>query len=231
VILQLINNLLIGVCLLFINKNILTIETGWFKRHVMNANEISPKGDVRLKRIKFVSRIAKYICFGFLIFSIGFNLLFLFPLPDAPKATVWRELLLVGFQIILWIWYWKLSRVFRFYERGMIFAAETIRSIKTLGLLWVMGWLLLTVLHFSPPAPMPVQATLPPATTTTSGDGTTRIIMTHVTRTTHYQMGFFTFNFGTGIDFGPLLAGAVIILIAWIMDEGRKIQEEQALTV
>jgi hypothetical protein len=44
-------------------------------------------------------------------------------------------------------------------------------------------------------------------------------------------MGFFTFDFGTGIDFGPLLAGAVIILIAWIMDEGRKIQEEQELTV
>ena len=52
----------------------------------------------------------------------------------------------------------------------------------------------------------------------------------HVT-TRAYRMGFFTFNFGTAIDFGPLLAGAVIILIAWIMDEGRKIQEEQALTV
>ena len=191
----------------------------------MNANEVSQKIDVRLQRIKFVSRIAKYICFGFLLFSIGFNLLFF-----APKATVWRELLWAGFQIILWAWYWKLSRVFRFYERGMIFAAETIRSIKTLGLLWVMGWLLLTVLHFLPPAPTQIQAILPPATT--SSDGTTRIIKTHVTRT-HYQiqMGFFTFNFGTGIDFGPLLAGVVIILIAWIMDEGRKIQEEQALTV
>jgi hypothetical protein len=189
----------------------------------MNAKEISPCVEVRLRRIKFVSRIAKYICFGFLLFSIGFNLLFF-----DPKATIWRELLLAGFQIILLAWYWKLSRVFRFYERGMIFAAETIRSIKTLGLLWVMGWLLLTVLHFSPPTPTQIQAISPPATT--SNDGTTRIIKTHIT-TTHYQMGFFTFNFGTDIDFGPLLAGAVIILIAWIMDEGRKIQEEQALTV
>jgi hypothetical protein len=215
--------MLIAIYLSFINKQILTFNAGWFKKHVMNAKEISPKVEVRLQRIKFVSQIAKYICFGFLLFSIGFNLLFF-----APKATVWRELLLAGFQIILWAWYWKLSRVFRFYERGMIFAAETIRSIKTLGLLWVMGWLLLTILHFSPPAPTQIQAILPPATT--SSDGTTRIIKTHVTRT-HYQMGFFTFNFGTGIDFGPLLAGAVIILIAWIMDEGRKIQEEQALTV
>jgi hypothetical protein len=215
--------MLIAIYLLFINKQILAFNAGWFKKHVMNAKEISPKVEVRLQRIKFVSQIAKYICFGFLLFSIGFNLLFF-----APKATVWRELLLAGFQIILWAWYWKLSRIFRFYERGMIFAAETIRSIKTLGLLWVMGWLLLTILHFSPPAPTQIQAILPPATT--SSDGTTRIIKTHVTRT-HYQMGFFTFNFGTGIDFGPLLAGAVIILIAWIMDEGRKIQEEQALTV
>jgi hypothetical protein len=44
-------------------------------------------------------------------------------------------------------------------------------------------------------------------------------------------MGFFSFDFGTGIDFGLFLAGVVIVLIAWIMDEGRKIQEEQELTV
>jgi hypothetical protein len=29
----------------------------------------------------------------------------------------------------------------------------------------------------------------------------------------------------------PILAGLLIIFVAWIMDEGRKIQEEQALTV
>jgi hypothetical protein len=44
-------------------------------------------------------------------------------------------------------------------------------------------------------------------------------------------MGFFSFDFGTGVDFGLLLAGIVIVLVAWIMDEGRKIQEEQELTV
>jgi hypothetical protein len=46
-----------------------------------------------------------------------------------------------------------------------------------------------------------------------------------------YRMEFFSFAFGWGIDFGPLLIGAIIVLIAWIMDEGRKIQEEQELTV
>ena len=44
-------------------------------------------------------------------------------------------------------------------------------------------------------------------------------------------IGFFSFDFGTGIDFGTLFVGASVILAAWIMDEGRKIQEEQELTV
>ncbi|MEI9863261.1 MAG: DUF2975 domain-containing protein [Limisphaerales bacterium] len=36
---------------------------------------------------------------------------------------------------------------------------------------------------------------------------------------------------GVEITFGQLVLGLLIILIAWIMDEGRKIQEEQELTV
>jgi hypothetical protein len=45
-----------------------------------------------------------------------------------------------------------------------------------------------------------------------------------------FRMTFFSFSIGP-IDFGLLLAGTIIIFIAWIMDEGRKIQEEQELTV
>jgi hypothetical protein len=56
------------------------------------------------------------------------------------------------------------------------------------------------------------------------------VIVTHTTLHT-IRMGFFSFDFGTGIDFGVLMAGAIIVLVAWIMDEGRKIQEEQELTV
>ena len=190
----------------------------------MNTNEISPKAGSRLSRIKTVSRIARYICFVFLVFSIGFDVLFS---SSALIRHPWPGLLMTLFQIILLFWYWKLSRLFRFYERGMIFAAETIHCIRTLGLLWVIGWMLLTAWHFAPHSTPNSQIVLPPETT--SADGTTHIIG-HVT-TRAYRMGFFTFNFGTAIDFGPLLAGAVIILIAWIMDEGRKIQEEQALTV
>jgi hypothetical protein len=45
-----------------------------------------------------------------------------------------------------------------------------------------------------------------------------------------HSFGFFSFNIA-GVNFGMLLAGIIIVLIAWIMDEGRKIQEEQELTV
>jgi hypothetical protein len=48
--------------------------------------------------------------------------------------------------------------------------------------------------------------------------------------TFHAYMGIFPFPI-LDINFGLLLAGVIIVIIAWIMDEGRKIQEEQDLTV
>ena len=196
----------------------------------MNANEASSKANPRLNRIKIVSRAAKHVCFGLLAFSIPFSILYISPF----RAGVWSGLIVIMFQIVLWFWYWKLSRLFHFYERGMIFAAETIRCIKTLGLLWMAGWVIMTTMHFLPhPATNPqtslaqpapdTKAALPPGVTVAS----TPVVTRHFT----YRMGFFASNFGTPIDFGPLLAGATILLIAWIMDEGRKIQEEQELTV
>jgi hypothetical protein len=48
--------------------------------------------------------------------------------------------------------------------------------------------------------------------------------------TDNFRISFFSFGL-SDIDFGLLLAGVIIVLVAWIMDEGRKIQEEQELTV
>jgi hypothetical protein len=45
------------------------------------------------------------------------------------------------------------------------------------------------------------------------------------------RMDFFSFDLGWGFDFGPILAGTIIVLVAWIMDEARKMQEEQELTI
>jgi hypothetical protein len=186
----------------------------------------------RLNRIRIVSRIAKYISLAFLVWSIGFSFYSISPsLTHSPaiKSDEWRTLPAVLFTFVLWFWYWKLSRLFHFYERGLIFSAASIRCIKSLGLLWVIGWMLLTSLNFLL-RPVPT-AQAPPAVSSgsASNDKSPRIISIRYVGT--FRMGFFSFNFGTNFDFGRLLAGATIILIAWIMDEGRKIQEEHELTI
>jgi hypothetical protein len=124
--------------------------------------------------------------------------------------------------ILLCIWYWKLMGLFRFYEQGLIFSDKTIRCLKILGLLCVAGWMLNSLSRYL--SLLEYQHLKPPP----------ELLHSHVTIAHDISfngIGFFSFDFGTGIDFGLLLAGAVIVVIAWIMDEGRKIQEEQELTV
>jgi len=199
----------------------------------MNASETSLKGDVRLGRISNVSRIAKYMCFGVIAFYISHFIFFTRlmsspPVPasvSVPGSAVSREILLVVFQILLCFWYWRLSRLVQCYERGMIFTSESIRCIKILGLLWLAGWLILTGVHFLPHSTYNFQ---PVAHANSAG----AIVASPVSvQRVDYRMGFFTFDFGTGINFGPLLAGSIIVIVSWVMDEGRKMREEQELTV
>ena len=199
----------------------------------MNTKNNSQPMDQRLNQIKLVSRVSKFIALGFLTFLVGVWLTVVF--SNLPNPSVlfgfskvsyqvviqshdewafWRFGLGFCFQAALGLWYWKLSRLFRFYEQGMIFSVEPISCIKMLGALFCVGGVLNTALQMLPP---PAPQTLP--TGVTMGP-------IHV-----YHLNFFQCDFGTGIDFGLLLAGATIVLIAWIMDEGRKIQEEQELTI
>ena len=130
---------------------------------------------------------------------------------------------MIPFIAILCFWYWKLADLFHFYERGLIFATGAVRCIKMLGFCCVINWLLMvtfnTLLKLSAPPPTPV-AIAPP---------TNAVHMVQVA-TSSLHMSFFNFSYGS-INVGLLLAGTVIMIIAWIMDEGRKIQEEQELTV
>ena len=185
----------------------------------------------RLNRIRIVSRIAKYISLAFLVWFIGFSFYSISPsLAHAPgiKSNEWRTLPAVLFTLVLCLWYWKLSRLFHFYEQGLIFAADSIRCIRTLGLLWVVGWMLLTplngLLH-----PSPSIGPQPTVSSASASNEPSRHIVS--VRSFRVRMGFFSFNFGTNFDFGRLLEGATIIVIAWIMDEGRKLQEEHELTI
>jgi hypothetical protein len=133
--------LLIGIYLSFFDKKELTNGIDWFIPCAMNANENSPKADSRLSRIKIVSRIARLIVFCFFVFTICFLLKVVFGLfRERDSNILTHEFLLIILQGVLCVWYWKLAQLFRLYENGLIFAAETIRCIKFLGLLCAVDW-------------------------------------------------------------------------------------------
>jgi protein-S-isoprenylcysteine O-methyltransferase Ste14 len=191
----------------------------------MNASENSPPADSqsRLQRIKVVSRIGQALVLTVLVFNLGFSLMF----SHWFSASQWtlRGGLMLAFNAVLLVWFWQWFQLFGQYGRGKIFDAPTIRRLKFLGALWIVGWLLVTAEHFvATPA---TTASTPLATSTLANPGSHPVSV--VKHSVHF--GFFSFDFGTGLDFGGLFAGAVIVIVAWIMDEGRKIKEEQELTV
>jgi hypothetical protein len=136
-------------------------------------DEIKSTG-ARLQRIKVVSRIAKWIVLAVLVFAVWLELpmllasflprhhgtVDLFRNPLGPLFEAMREaihadwsLLLYGcvqdfYGFVLCFWYWKLTQLFRLYERGQIFGAETIGCIKHLWLLCMVGWIFMSLMHF-----------------------------------------------------------------------------------
>jgi Protein of unknown function (DUF2975) len=203
----------------------LTNGIDWFIPCAMNANEISPKANPRLNTIKIVSRIAKYVFLAFFLFMIGLDIFFFHTLRIIVIEHSKLAPFLIVSQTVLLVWYWKLSRLFSFYERGMIFSSHTSHCIKFLGVLCIIGWLMdfVACCLFSWP---PLSPELNSIYIFQISKSTVTGVSTHT-----FHTGFFSFDFGTGIDFGTLAAGIAIVLIAFIMDEGRKIHEEQELTV
>jgi hypothetical protein len=182
----------------------------------MNANKNASE---RLKRIEDVSRIVRFAVLALLVLSVGDSLLTLFWLaPQWVEQQPLQAALGVLMQLVLWAWYWNLADLFHLYQRGLIFARQTIRCIKLLGLLCVIyglftsAWRAANYLF-----PAPHSRMVPPGV----------LITFHKS---YIITGLFSFTLN-GFNVGLLLAGIIIVIIAWIMDEGRKIQEEQELTV
>lgn len=97
-----------------------------------------------------------------------------------------------------------LTRLFKLYENATYFSVENVKLFRRLGItlmLWVGANLLCTSL-------------LSVITTFNNPPGE-RMLMA-------------TFGFS---DLAMLLIGGIVILISWIMDEGRKLEEEQAHTI
>lgn len=99
---------------------------------------------------------------------------------------------------------WHLMQLFRLYELGEIFRTANVRCFKNLSRVLI-GWFVVGIVHRS---------------------------LLSVVLTLHNPPGqrYITFELGSP-DLTALLIGSVLAIIAWVMDEGRKLQEEQDYTV
>ena len=175
-----------------------------------------------MKRIRQVSQIVRVCILAVLAYTV-FE--FLWPFVLQVSAVGWHSIgagqygfaILVGAlaaKTLVFMWYWVLAKLFLRYGEGKFFASETIHCIKLAGVLCIFGWVL------SAAKQLLFEFLIRPS-----------YLRDNMGFQYDYRIGFFNFDIGIGIDFGLLLAGAVLMLIAWIMDEARKIQEEQELTV
>ena len=187
--------------------------------------KISPKNNPRLNRIKIASQIfralngiiamlivlvvalsisAKYLPDGAVQIAFSPHQTYISPfhIPLLVLFVGTIQLCLAGIGLIL------LNRLFKFFERGIFFKIENIKCVKFLGLIVIGLWLTQTILELM--AHQGLKGSGPAYPFLTVVFGSYQVHLAHV-------LG--------------LLFGILLVFIAWIMDEGRKIQEEQELTV
>jgi hypothetical protein len=107
---------------------------------------------------------------------------------SAGAFQLWSILSLV----VYFFWYRTALKLFSFFEKGILFTAETVRCIQILGGIYFARFLVQLGLYFFAPS-----------------------------QDNHWL--------GTGLS--DLFTGFLIIFIGWLIDEARKIREEQELTV
>ena len=172
----------------------------------MNANEISPKTNPRMNRIQKVSKylrlflqygIPLWVLFGLLqgvladygikipSFSKDSNSTHLGTDADLIFPLYWCLLL-----VLFLFWYRTVVKLFGFFEKGILFMAETVRCIQILGGIYFAKFFLELTFHFLVTNPVLIRS-----------------------------------------RFDDLFTGFFIFFIGWLIDEARKIREEQELTV
>lgn len=99
---------------------------------------------------------------------------------------------------------WCLARLFGLYSQGLIFTADNVALIRRVGVAMLVGQAL-----------SPVQQAL-----------------LALVLTINNPPGQHMIAFGLGsANVVEVVTGVVIIIVAWVMDEGRKLREEQELVV
>ena len=177
----------------------------------MNANEISPKtNNLRLKRIKKVSRILQYcvvlyfivplvvIAFEFRTVHPAKGTISIFNHSYASNADIPNIMFVLSGAGLLayFLGVSAFARLLNLYEKGLFFAAANVWQIKKISCcMAAYGFL---------------------------------AILANII----YAGGIlFPLVLSDGLACPWLVAGGAVYVVAWIMDEGRKIQEEQELTV
>jgi hypothetical protein len=98
----------------------------------------------------------------------------------------------------------NLKRLFAYYRDGLIFTSGHVRCFRNIGkalLLWVVFGII-----YNTASTLLFSLGNPPGQ---------RIL----------QIGF------SSMDFTALVVGSMVLVISWVMDEGRELYEEQVLTV
>ena len=176
----------------------------------MNANDISPKANARLEQIQNRSRIFKTTFLTAAIVLGIFAIISLVAMMSLGKGHPdVLQVLLPGLKYVGWaVTSWFAYRLFSAYAGGGLFAPAVVQRIRHLGICIVLVGIgngvvaLLVTLLAAHQAAVPLAFSLLVSL---------MVVCIQV-----------LFN---------LVPGLAIIFIAKVMDEGRKIQEEQELTV
>jgi Protein of unknown function (DUF2975) len=171
----------------------------------MNTNEIAPKANRRMNRIQQVSGIFRTLFFaGVILCALG-------ALAQIPMIFVhvhgsqFEPAIIAATQIVCVVQAWFCFKLFGLYSRRELFSSKVVSYIRRIGY----TYFLMAIVAFA-----------------------SQIILLHSGKNdlhptaTHPAWAFDLFGLA-----GGLFPGFLIIFIAWIMDEGRKIQQEQELTV
>lgn len=174
----------------------------------MNANEISGKAGYRLERIQKVSRCFRAFFFTFALLLAVTTLWCSAGLVHASLIQ-WRGLeevmhfcLVAGTNLACAVGAWFCCRLFGLYAHGDLFTSKISQCIRRIAGLCFAVMLAQFLCKWFLPGYAEPRETLP-------GWGWTGWL----------ELVFYLFP------------SFLILFIAWIMDEGRKIQEEQELTV
>ena len=124
------------------------------------------------------------------------------PLPASARLMGFAVVMIPTAVVMSGVFY--LMRLFKLYEQGQIFRLANVRCYRNLSrvLLW---WFAAGIVHKS---------------------------LLSVALTLHNPPGrrILTLELGSS-DLTALLVGGILAIIAWVMEEGRKLQEEQDLTI